>query len=108
MAFLWAQYRDEVIAINYLLKSRAKRFIAAANKDWLYPERHFSGSKFARGRISTAYLKSLWRTGEASGITSRPSTFSGIYVSRGTWNPPMRKPGGRSPSCSSSPSKVAS
>jgi hypothetical protein len=36
--------RDEVIAINHLLKSRAKRYIAAANKDWLYPERHFSGS----------------------------------------------------------------
>lgn len=36
--------RDEVIAINYLLKSRAKRCIAAANKDWLYPERHFSRS----------------------------------------------------------------
>lgn len=35
---------DEVIAINHLLKSRAKRCIAAANKDWLYPERHFSGS----------------------------------------------------------------
>jgi hypothetical protein len=36
--------RDEVIAINHLLKSRAKRCIAAANKDWLYPERHFKGS----------------------------------------------------------------
>jgi hypothetical protein len=36
--------RDEVIAINYLLKLRAKRYIAAANKDWLYPERNFSGS----------------------------------------------------------------
>lgn len=36
--------RDEVIAINHLLKSRAKRCIAAANKDWLYPERHFIGS----------------------------------------------------------------
>jgi hypothetical protein len=35
---------DDVIAINHLLKSRAKRCIAAANKDWLYPERHFSGS----------------------------------------------------------------
>jgi hypothetical protein len=36
--------RDDVIAVNHLLKSRAKRCIAAANKDWLYPERHFSGS----------------------------------------------------------------
>ncbi len=36
--------RDEVIAINHLLKSRAKRYIAAASKDWLYPERHFTGT----------------------------------------------------------------
>lgn len=36
--------RDEVIAINYLLKSRAKRYIAAADKTWLYPEREFQGS----------------------------------------------------------------
>jgi hypothetical protein len=36
--------RDEVIAINHLLKSRAKRCIATATKEWLYPERHFRGS----------------------------------------------------------------
>ena len=36
--------RDEVIAINHLLKSRAKRCIAAANKDWLYPGRHYRGT----------------------------------------------------------------
>jgi hypothetical protein len=53
---------DEVIAINYLLKSRAKRFIAAANKDWLYPERHFSGSW---AEISKVLLpkRDLWRFG---------------------------------------------
>ncbi|OWQ46619.1 hypothetical protein CDL60_14255 [Roseateles noduli] len=32
----------DVIAINYILKSRAKRYIAAAEKEWLYPERHFA------------------------------------------------------------------
>lgn len=30
--------RDEVIAINYVLKMHAKRYIAAAQKEWLYPE----------------------------------------------------------------------
>lgn len=30
---------DEVIAINQLLKARARRYIAAAETDWLYPER---------------------------------------------------------------------
>jgi hypothetical protein len=36
--------REEVIAINHLLKSRAKRYIASADKIWLYPEQEFKGS----------------------------------------------------------------
>lgn len=31
--------REEVLRINYLLKSRSRRFIAAGNGDWLFPER---------------------------------------------------------------------
>jgi hypothetical protein len=34
--------RDEVVAINYLLKHRARRFLAASNRDWLFPERSFT------------------------------------------------------------------
>lgn len=54
--------RDEVIAINHLLKSRAKRYIAAANKGWLYPERHFIGSwaQIAKVLLPKA---DLWRFG---------------------------------------------
>jgi hypothetical protein len=33
----------EVIAVNYVLKSRAKRFIAAGDRDWLWPEKTFEG-----------------------------------------------------------------
>jgi hypothetical protein len=43
----------DVQAINFILKSRAKRYIAAGEEDWLYPERHLRstmwnklGSKF--------------------------------------------------------------
>lgn len=36
--------REEVIGINYVLKSRARRYVAAPNKDWLYPEKSFTGS----------------------------------------------------------------
>jgi len=36
--------QDEVICINHLLKSRARRYAAASNKDWLFPERSFTGS----------------------------------------------------------------
>jgi len=54
--------REEVIAINHLLKSRAKRCIAAANEDWLYPERHFSRSW---AQIAEVLLPKddLWRFG---------------------------------------------
>lgn len=34
----------EVIAINHVLKSRAKRFIAAGNRDWLWPEKALEGT----------------------------------------------------------------
>jgi Protein of unknown function (DUF4238) len=30
--------RDQIVAINHVLKSRARRFIAAAEETWLYPE----------------------------------------------------------------------
>lgn len=31
---------EEVISINYVIKKRADRYIAAAKEDWLYPEKH--------------------------------------------------------------------
>jgi hypothetical protein len=34
---------DEVVVINYLLKSRAKRFVAASVAESLFPEKSFSG-----------------------------------------------------------------
>lgn len=35
---------EEVISINHLLKSRARRYVAASNEDWLYPEKSFTGT----------------------------------------------------------------
>ncbi len=32
---------EEVLGINYIIKARALRYIAAPEKDWLYPERFF-------------------------------------------------------------------
>jgi len=31
---------QQVLSINYILKSRATKYIAAANEDWLFPEKH--------------------------------------------------------------------
>jgi hypothetical protein len=30
---------EEVLAVNYILKSRARQYVAAAEKEWLYPEK---------------------------------------------------------------------
>jgi uncharacterized protein YchJ len=36
--------RDEVLAINYLLKTRARRYVAASSEAGLFPERQFHGT----------------------------------------------------------------
>lgn len=54
--------RDEVIAINYLLKRRAHKFIAAGNRDWLYPEQHFDGDWGSIGKVLLP-RDELWRFG---------------------------------------------
>lgn len=33
---------EEVVEINFIIKRRAKRYIAAANREWLYPERNLT------------------------------------------------------------------
>lgn len=54
--------RKEVIAINHLLKSRAKRYIAAADKTWLYPEQEFNGSWAQIAKVLLPKTD-LWRFG---------------------------------------------
>jgi hypothetical protein len=54
--------REEVIAINHLLKSRAKRYIAAAGKAWLYPEQEFKGSWAEIAKVLLPKTD-LWRFG---------------------------------------------
>jgi len=34
--------QEEVIEINYVIKRRARRYIAAAEREWLFPEKHLS------------------------------------------------------------------
>lgn len=54
--------RDEVIAINHLLKSRAKRYVAAADKTWLYPEREYDRPWTQIAKILLP-MTDLWRFG---------------------------------------------
>ena len=45
-----------------MLKSRAKRFIAAAERSWLYPERDFTGTWSAIARVLLP-KDELWKFG---------------------------------------------
>ena len=45
---------QEVREINYVTKKRALRYIAAADKDWLYPEKHLSSTHW--GNFGQGYL----------------------------------------------------
>lgn len=52
----------EVTAINHLLKSRARRYVASANPDWLYPERTLAHSWKEIGELLLP-RDGLWRFG---------------------------------------------
>jgi hypothetical protein len=45
---------SEVLQINYITKIRAFRYIAAADKDWLFPEKHLDSTNW--GKLGNGYL----------------------------------------------------
>jgi len=58
--------KESVLGINYILKKRANKYIAAANKEWLYPEKYItvkSWSELDRILISDKF-KSMGYPGE--------------------------------------------
>ena len=72
--------RDEVITINHLLKTRARRYVAASNKEWLYPERSFAGKWQDIAQVLLP-RDELWRfggeiyVGHADGSTEYQDAF---------------------------------
>jgi hypothetical protein len=57
---------DEVIRINYVLKRRATRFIAAGIEDWLYPERRLGKLEWAKLDSDWFLFPNPWKVGFAS------------------------------------------
>lgn len=39
---------EEVHRINYIIKMRAQRYVAAANEEWLYPEKHLKTTHWSK------------------------------------------------------------
>ena len=52
---------DEVVRINYILKKRATRYIAAAEEKWLYPERDPSVTSWLNLDDDWFLLPHLWK-----------------------------------------------
>ncbi len=52
-----------VASINYILKKRARRFIAAPREEWLYPESIVSGSWGEMGTVLLPPERELWHFG---------------------------------------------
>ena len=60
---------DEVLRINYILKKRAVRYIASAEEEWLYPERHVSTDEWAKLDDDWFLFPHLWRVPFSGGIS---------------------------------------
>lgn len=54
---------EAVIAVNAWLKARAHRYIAAGDRDWLYPERTARVDAATLARLLLPLEKDLWRHG---------------------------------------------
>jgi len=61
----------EVHCINYIIKQRARRYVAAGEKSWLYPEDNIQVPRW--DRIGTPY----WLMPDPRGITFSTETFIG-------------------------------
>jgi hypothetical protein len=56
-----------VAQINYITKTRAHRYVAAADKDWLFPERHLSSThwrNFGNGYLLMPEPRAIHMGGE--------------------------------------------
>lgn len=78
---------QEVREINFIIKSRARRFIGAAKEEWLFPERHISKSQW------NTYGDGYLLMPDPRDIHLRGETFMGFNDGRSTaWDPYGRRP----------------
>ena len=87
---------DEVLRINYVLKRRATRYIAAAEEKWLYPERRASTTQWAKLDDDWFLLPHLWKIPFTSEIImghQNGSVLAADEYGRHPWNPKYRDEG---------------
>jgi hypothetical protein len=59
---------DDVLRINYILKRRATRYVAAAEEEWLYPERRVSTTDWPMLDGDWFLFPNLWNVSFTTGI----------------------------------------
>jgi hypothetical protein len=59
---------NEVLRINHILKRSATKFIAAADKEWLYPEKHVGDIHWTKLDRDWFLLPNLWKVRFTTGI----------------------------------------
>jgi len=59
---------DDVLRINYILKRRATRYVAAADEEWLYPERRASTTDWPALDDDWFLFPNLWNLSFTTGI----------------------------------------
>ena len=91
---------EEVCAINYIVKKRAKKHIAAAQPEWLYPEKKFTENEWKS--LCTRYVSppkdKLWHFGgeiyvggKDGGLAWYQDEFGRRHTSRGDSDDPVPK-----------------
>jgi hypothetical protein len=95
---------EEVRQINFILKSRAYRYIAAAQEEWLYPERYVSKADwntYGHGYLLQPDPRSLYHGGEIMLGYPDGSTQAFDVYGRRPWQPDYggddKHNGGRDP-----------
>jgi hypothetical protein len=88
---------QEVLEINFIIKSRACQFIAAAKEEWLYPEKNISKSNwntFGNGYLCMPDPRSIHLGGELfwGGLNGSPGGAMDEY-GRSPFNPEYRREG---------------
>jgi len=85
--------RAEVIAINHVLKSRARRYIAAEEEEWLYPERGGAPEWGDLGKLLLPPERELWHFGGeiVVGYKDGTSSFQDAFGRTSPANEYLRK-----------------
>ena len=79
---------DEVLRINYILKKRATRYVAAVDREWLYPERAVSMTEWSALDDDWFLLPHLWKVSFTTGIFAggdNGPTFAADEYGRHPW-----------------------